>query len=234
MSILELPLVAYPESPPVNAMTDYSHLWTYLYSQDLRWSYGGIKGTSEGQWGFENSDDPRVLADRALDAGFCGIQVDTASFASGADAQKYIAALGYPDFASSSGRWVFFELGGFSAGEYVLEPVEGFSAMEADPDGRPYWWMTSAKGLLEVRGAPATMTALTVDLFAPPCGTTVAVEIDGDRTEINGESRIETSVQLDELGYAEVPIEVMTPSCTVKDDPRSFYVGLRAPHVSTE
>jgi phosphoglycerol transferase len=47
--IFQLPVVPYPESPPVERMTDYEHLKGYLHSPTLKWSYGGVKGR-ESDW----------------------------------------------------------------------------------------------------------------------------------------------------------------------------------------
>ena len=47
--IFQLPVVPFPESPPVEKMTDYEHLRGYLHSSSLKWSYGGVKGR-EADW----------------------------------------------------------------------------------------------------------------------------------------------------------------------------------------
>lgn len=48
--IFQLPYVPFPEYPPVNRMSDYSHFRAYLHSKDLRWSYGAMKGRPENDW----------------------------------------------------------------------------------------------------------------------------------------------------------------------------------------
>ncbi|MDO9395146.1 MAG: hypothetical protein Q7T71_01230, partial [Herbiconiux sp.] len=42
--IYQLPYIAFPESPPVNGVTDSEELRPFLHSETLRWSAGGIKG----------------------------------------------------------------------------------------------------------------------------------------------------------------------------------------------
>ena len=42
--IFQLPIVPFPENPPVYRMSDYDHLRAYLHSDTLGWSYGGVKG----------------------------------------------------------------------------------------------------------------------------------------------------------------------------------------------
>ena len=45
--VFQLPYVPFPETPPVNRMFDYDELRGYLHSDDLRWSYGAVKGRDD-------------------------------------------------------------------------------------------------------------------------------------------------------------------------------------------
>ena len=169
--ILELPLVEYPEVPPVNGMTDYSHLWSYLYSSDLRWSYGAVKGTSQGAWGMSVKDDPAALLAEARAAGFCGMQFDTSALADRAELVDELAVFGLPDVVSSSGRWLYFDLTGLKADEHVVVPISGFSVASADSaDPAVLWWMIAEDATLVVRGAPDRVGGGGSGLVAPPCG----------------------------------------------------------------
>ena len=58
--IFQLPIIPFPENPPVVNMTDYEHLKGYLHSSTLRWSYGGVKGR-DGDWQKSLSKDPMLL-----------------------------------------------------------------------------------------------------------------------------------------------------------------------------
>ena len=98
--ILQLPLMEYPEVGPINNLGGYSLMVPYLVSDALRWSYGGNKATREGRWGLDMRDDTQALADAGQRVGFCAVVVDTASFASPADLQRYTSVLGAPDLAS--------------------------------------------------------------------------------------------------------------------------------------
>ena len=42
-AILQLPMVPFPESPPVNDMTDYAHFLPTLYTTNYSWSYGNVR-----------------------------------------------------------------------------------------------------------------------------------------------------------------------------------------------
>ena len=46
-AVLQLPYVPFPSSPPVGRMVDYDQVRPYLHSDDLRWSYGAMKGRPE-------------------------------------------------------------------------------------------------------------------------------------------------------------------------------------------
>ena len=48
--VFQLPVVPYPESPPINKMYDYEHFIPYLYSKHLRYSYGSDKGRALETW----------------------------------------------------------------------------------------------------------------------------------------------------------------------------------------
>jgi phosphoglycerol transferase len=83
--IFQLPVVPFPESPPVERMTDYEHLKGYLRSSNLKWSYGGVKGR-ESDWQLQlpknTSDLVALLKNYKYDA-------------------VWINANGYPDAASA-------------------------------------------------------------------------------------------------------------------------------------
>jgi phosphoglycerol transferase len=79
--IYQLPYVPFPEYPPVNKMTDYSHFRAYLHSKDLRWSYGVLKGRPGDDW-------QRMVASMPIEdmlwtmsqTGFKGIYIDSYGF----------------------------------------------------------------------------------------------------------------------------------------------------------
>jgi hypothetical protein len=48
--VFELPVVDFPEMPPVVHMADYEHLRPFLHSKSLRFSYGSDKGRTREDW----------------------------------------------------------------------------------------------------------------------------------------------------------------------------------------
>ena len=81
-AVFQLPVVPYPENPPVHDMADYAHFRPYLASSSLRWSYGAFRGTSLADWqlALPQTSTPG-LVDDVVAAGFCAVEVDRAGFA---------------------------------------------------------------------------------------------------------------------------------------------------------
>jgi phosphoglycerol transferase len=73
--VFQLPIVPFPENPPVVNMTDYEHLRGHFHSSTLRWSYGGVKGRS-GDWQSSLPTDPKLLIARLQNLGFQAVWVD--------------------------------------------------------------------------------------------------------------------------------------------------------------
>lgn len=48
--VFQLPVMAYPEVPPIHQMKDYEHFRPYLHTQNLRYSYGNTKGRGDEDW----------------------------------------------------------------------------------------------------------------------------------------------------------------------------------------
>lgn len=227
-AVLELPLVPYPEYPAINRMSDYSHLWTYVYSDDLRWSYGAMKGTPLGEWGMDAADDPAQLLVRARAAGFCGIQVDTWAFANMSEGVDEQTAFGDPDIVSSSGRWAFFDLTGPLSGEYSVEPGAGFAVAAQTASLPVVWWMVEDTATLAVHGAPGAQVQVELDVSSAPCGP-VTVTIDGSAVTVQGSQRQQVTVALDAQGLGSVSLATSSTACTVDGEAAPVFLGLGGP-----
>ena len=112
--VLQLPYVPFPESPSMHRAQDYDQLTGYIHSDDLRWSYGGLKGRHPDDWGAAMSVLPmRLVVPAAAAAAFRGIYVDTHAYADGGNqiVREISAAIGTgPTLVSENGRLVFFSL----------------------------------------------------------------------------------------------------------------------------
>jgi phosphoglycerol transferase len=167
--VYQLPYVPFPEWPPVVKMIDYDHLRGYLHSEDLRWSYGGVKGrpTADWQTGLNQKGVRTVLRGVAA-AGFAGLWVDRFGYGDGGLGveTEIRSVLGPEAFASRDGRMSFYDLRGYAATlrsemgegalaafrEVVLQPtrldlVDGFFDPESG-SGHVWRW---AKARSEMR-----------------------------------------------------------------------------------
>ena len=119
-SVFQLPVVPFPENPPVHDMEDYAHFRPYLTSSSLRWSYGGFRGTSLSDWQLALPDTSTTgLVDDVVTAGFCAVEVDRAGLSDrGVDLDRELTALlGQPD--SGHTRWSLGCMGRFAGTHQV-------------------------------------------------------------------------------------------------------------------
>jgi hypothetical protein len=161
--LFQLPIIPFPEHPPVNRMVDYDHLRGYLHSDTLGWSYGGVKGRAS-EWqknldGFTLSEVKSAVAA----AGFDGLWVDLYGFV---DPSEVFTALGEGDLYSSNGRYVVYDLAATQAqlerslgatemqrmAATLLSPIsvrygEGFYGVEHDGE-RLFSWASEEAQLL--------------------------------------------------------------------------------------
>lgn len=79
--IFQLPYHAYPEGGVVNSMPDYHLLTGYLHSNNLKWSYGGIKGRKSDLWNQNVASlDVDTMVKALSLAGFEGIYIDKGAY----------------------------------------------------------------------------------------------------------------------------------------------------------
>jgi hypothetical protein len=106
--IFQLPLMEYPETsvPGVGA---YDHFRPYLYSHDLRMSFGSEKGRPQESWQRQLAQMPLKGAVDMLESyGFAGIYVNREGFPDkGAGLIKALAALGYKNVIESDQHDLF-------------------------------------------------------------------------------------------------------------------------------
>ena len=114
-SVLQLPLISFPEAGPVNSMGGYDHLMGYLHSHNLRWSAAAMKGR-RGDWqtqAIENGLSSRIVILNAAAAGFDGAWVDRNGYADqGQRVEATITALTgvQVPLVSPTGRIAFYDL----------------------------------------------------------------------------------------------------------------------------
>jgi hypothetical protein len=111
--LFQLPVVPFPEHPPVYRMHDYDHARAYLHGRRLRWSYGAMKGRADAVWQVWIAAKPvGEMLDTLAAAGFTGLYLDRAGYPTGARIDTEIASvLGRAPMASADRRLLVFDLG---------------------------------------------------------------------------------------------------------------------------
>jgi phosphoglycerol transferase len=116
--IFQLPCVGFPESPPVANMTDYDHFRAYLNSDDLRWSYGAMKGRESDLWqeAVASLAVPDMVRNLSL-AGFAGIYVDSFGYNdSGRSLMDTLSSItGEQPLVSEDKRLYFFDMTSYNS-----------------------------------------------------------------------------------------------------------------------
>lgn len=75
--IYQMPYMRYPENGGIHNMRDYAHMFGYLHSDTLRWSYGASVGREGDQWMRGVNELPLQDQITAIqEAGFAGIYID--------------------------------------------------------------------------------------------------------------------------------------------------------------
>jgi phosphoglycerol transferase len=111
--VLQLPIAPFPEAGLINDMPDYEQLTAYLQTEDLRWSFGGMRGRPEGDWKnqFKFMEPIEVVATAAA-SGFEGLVIDRTGFADGG--KRLLAAIepvvGAPSLRTTDDRLLFIDL----------------------------------------------------------------------------------------------------------------------------
>jgi hypothetical protein len=109
--VVYLPYEPFPEPAP--GLRDlYEPAKAYLHTDDLRWSWGAMRGRSADWLGpLANAPAPEVVAG-ARERGFAGILVDRAAYADGGAAvtSQLQQELGSEQLRSPDGRFAFFRL----------------------------------------------------------------------------------------------------------------------------
>lgn len=111
--IFQLPYKSFPESVPVNSLTDYDLFRPYIHSKKLKWSYGIIKETPQDQWIKTISNLPtKEMLEKVVLAGFDGIYIDTVGYTDkGVTLENELTTLlNEKSIKSEQGDLIFFDL----------------------------------------------------------------------------------------------------------------------------
>ena len=110
-AVVNLPYEPFPE-PPAARQAIYEPVKAYLHSDDLRWSYGAMRGRPE-DWAADHATKPAAeLVPAAREAGFAAILVDRLGYGDdGAAAEADLrGVLGAEPERSPDGRYLYWPL----------------------------------------------------------------------------------------------------------------------------
>lgn len=111
--IYQLPFSTCPNPAMVNDMSPYAHLRGYLYTDNLKWSYGGTVGRNTKAKELLVNDGVGILfVNNIQEAGFKGVYIDTDGFADGGEFINtfYQEVLGLEPLVSVDSKLYFYKL----------------------------------------------------------------------------------------------------------------------------
>ena len=255
--ILQLPFVSYPEMPPTLQMDIYEQFLPYLFSQDLKFTFGAMKKSKLSNW--QNNLPRKIDANlMKLAAGndFCAITWDSLGL-SPEDLNKLkdtAKSLNLDIVQSASGRWGSISLRPLSKKMNQEEKlafrnllldapqvsaVKGLSGVEQDSLGL-FSWATSSSVEISVYNPSLSSTKYTIDFLisTSPSGMKREFQIDWQgqtkKVMIEGAEaqKISLEINLDGEEGEKIKISASGAPDSVPGDPRLFYFKLR--NASTE
>ena len=58
--VFQLPVMPFPEHPPMSKMLDYDHLRAYVHSENIHWSYPAMRGRNTLKWQIDITETPII------------------------------------------------------------------------------------------------------------------------------------------------------------------------------
>jgi hypothetical protein len=256
-AVLQLPLVSYPEMPPTLQMDIYEQFLPYLFSQDLKFTFGSMKKSKLSNWqdNLPKEIDSNLMK---LAAGndFCAITWDSLGL-SPEDLSKLKGTAMILDLdivQSVSGRWGSINLAPLSEKMNQREKqlfrlllfdapqvsvVKGLSGVEQDSVGL-FSWATSRSVEISLYNPSLNRAQHEIDfsISTSPSGMKREFQIDwqgqSKTVKLQGAQVQKISLKIDLEGGAEEHIKITASGDpdTVPSDPRLFYFRLR--NASTE
>jgi phosphoglycerol transferase len=165
--VMQIPAAKFPEMLPIEKMADYDLLYPYLFTKNIKFSYGSIKGSAHSSWQelLPKSYSTAFIELLAANS-FCGLMWDR----NGLRNEEYTQltdSLENQDlqpYFSGSKRWGFVNLSSVqnrlsdskisSLRSKLLDAPfvyfdSGFSTLESGPNGS-FIWATKSKAVIEI------------------------------------------------------------------------------------
>lgn len=102
--VFQLPVMDFPEVPPIHKMGDYQHFRPYLFSEDLHFSYGSDKGRPREAWQHVIEKlPPAQLVEKLEEYGFDAIYINRKGYSDrGKHLVEELKAINRPILAESA------------------------------------------------------------------------------------------------------------------------------------
>lgn len=172
--IYQLPRKEFPETPPIHLLDHYGPLLPYLHTQDLRWSFGAVKGRFESAWQerLVPPESPTFLFDLVA-MGYQGLYIDRDGYPDGGSALEAAvrAPLGpFGETPFAEGNKAFYDLRRYGEALRASDRVAlerrreelGFPVFVEESDefyppeddaGRRRWWAVGPEAVLALGDA---------------------------------------------------------------------------------
>jgi phosphoglycerol transferase len=158
--VLQMPYIGFPEAVPLHKEPVYSHLRGFLQGENLRWSYGGMKGRSGDLWHRALAQLPlEEQVEVARQSGFSGIWVERRAIQdAGVELEAHLRTLGLSLVEESPDRSLaFFPLSASSQGLSAIlgPPVLGKGFYGWEGSGADRWAWSSGNASFSLVGLTA-------------------------------------------------------------------------------
>jgi phosphoglycerol transferase len=165
--VMQIPAAKFPEMPPIEKMADYDLLYPYLFTKNIKFTYGSIKGSAQSAWQeFLPMNYSSAFIELLAANSFCGLMWDRNGLRNEEYAQltDSIENQDLQSYFSRSKRWGFVNLSSVkvrlsdsqisSLRTKLLDAPfvyfdSGFSTLELGPNGS-FIWATKSKAVIEV------------------------------------------------------------------------------------
>ncbi len=123
--VLQLPIMKFPESGSIGAISDYDHFWLYLTDSQRKYSYGAVKGTQQANWQDRiETKTVKKIASQAAAVGYCAVVVDFRGYESTVDTgNAWIKEAGKPIAVSKTTRLAAFKIDPKLTNKYAQESL---------------------------------------------------------------------------------------------------------------
>ena len=136
--VFEMPVMAYPESPPIIKMGDYEHFRPYFFTKNLRYSYGGTKGRGYEYWQKDlESLPPQEIVGALQKYGFNGILINRAGYQDNGEGLKSAIIASGGELIKDSNGMMAFKITGDNP--FITPPVVMFSDGWSFPESGHRW-----------------------------------------------------------------------------------------------